>query len=59
MKCFQRVNVTSRTADFGQPKTYHRLKVGGFDQLKGDPIDEYEVASDEEKDGQMRTSEGD
>jgi hypothetical protein len=31
MKCFQKVKVTSGTADFVKPRTYQKLKVGGFD----------------------------
>jgi hypothetical protein len=57
MKCFQAVKVTSGTADF--PKGYQKLKVGGFDQLEDIPIDEYEIESDEGKEGQVQTSDGD
>jgi hypothetical protein len=58
MKYFQQIKVTSRMADFGKPKNYQRLKVEGFDQLEDNPIDEYEVTSDERKEGQVQTSEG-
>jgi hypothetical protein len=58
MKCFQSIKVTNGTADFGKPKTYQKLKVGGFDQLEDDPIDKYEIQSDEEKQGQVQTSDG-
>jgi hypothetical protein len=58
MKYFQSVKVTNRTADFAKPKTYQKLKVGGFDQLEDEPIDEYEVESDKEKEGQIQTSKG-
>jgi hypothetical protein len=56
MKCFQSVKVTSGTADF--QRNYQKLKVGGFEQLEDDPIDEYEIESDQEKEGQLQTSEG-
>jgi hypothetical protein len=58
MKCFQEVKDTSGMADFVKPRTYQKLKVGGFDQLEDDPIDEYEIESDAEKEGQVQTSEG-
>ena len=58
MKCFQSVKVTNGTADFGKPRTYQKLKVGGFDQLEDDPINEFEIESDQEKEGQLQTSEG-
>jgi hypothetical protein len=58
MKCFQSVKVTNRTADFGKPRTYPKLTVGGFDQLEDDPIDEFEIESDQEKEGQLQTSKG-
>jgi hypothetical protein len=45
-------------ADFGKPKTYQKLKIGGMDQLEDDPIDEYNIESDEEEEGQLQTSEG-
>jgi hypothetical protein len=58
IKCFQSVKVMNGTADFGKPRTYQKLKVGGFDQLEDDPIDEFEIESDLEKEGQLQTSEG-
>jgi hypothetical protein len=58
MKCFQEVKVTSRMADFVKTRTYQKLTVGGFDQLKDNLIDEYEIQSDAEKEGQVQTSEG-
>ena len=51
MKCFQNVKVTSGTADFVKPKTYQKMKVGGYDQLEDEPIDNYEIESDKEKEG--------
>jgi hypothetical protein len=58
MKCFQSVKVKNGTADFVKARTYQKLKVGGFDRLEDDPIDEYDIESDEEKEGQLQTSEG-
>jgi hypothetical protein len=58
MKCFQSVNIMSGTADFGESKTNLKLKVGGFDQLEDDPIDEYDIESDKEKEGQLQASDG-
>ena len=49
MKCFQAAKTTSGTADFGEPRAYQKMKVGAFNQLKDDPIDEYEIESDEGK----------
>jgi hypothetical protein len=49
IKCFQGVKVTTETADFGKPNIYLKLKVGGFNQLEGEPIDKYEILSNEEK----------
>jgi hypothetical protein len=48
MICFQSVNHTSGMPDFGKPKNYQKLKVEGFDQLEEDPIDDYNIESDEE-----------
>jgi hypothetical protein len=35
-------------ADFVKPWTHLQLKVGGFDQLEDEPIDEYEIESDKD-----------
>jgi hypothetical protein len=58
MKCFPDVKVTSGTADFVKPRTYQKLKVGGFNQLEDEAIDEYEITSDDGEEGQVQTSEG-
>jgi hypothetical protein len=58
LKCFQDAKITSTMVDFVKPRTYQKLKVGGFDQLEDDPIDKYEIASDEGKEVQVQTSEG-
>jgi hypothetical protein len=58
MKCFQEVKVTTRMADFRKPRTYQKFKVGGFDQLEDEPIDEYEIESDTGKEEPCQTSEG-
>jgi hypothetical protein len=58
MKCFQSVKVKNRTADFVKPRTYQKLKVGGFDQLEDESINDFEIESDQEKEGQLQTSEG-
>jgi hypothetical protein len=38
-------------ADFVKPWTHLQLKVGGFDQLEDEPIDEYEIESDKDMKG--------
>jgi hypothetical protein len=58
MKCFHSAKVTTGTAHFGKPKTYQKLKVGGFEQLEDDPIDDFEIESNQETEGQLQTSEG-
>jgi hypothetical protein len=45
-------------ADFVKPWTHLQLKVGGFDQLEDEPIDEYEIESDKDMKGQVQTSDG-
>ena len=62
MKCFQNIKVSNGTADFGKPKAYQKLKVGGFDQqeegeIEEDPIDEYEIENEDEEEVQQ-TSDG-
>jgi hypothetical protein len=52
MKCFQSVKVSSGMADFGKPKTYEKLKRERLDQLDNDLIDEYNIESDKEQEGQ-------